>query len=130
MKGLESFHRRQLRRVLGVYRPEHISNATVYLRSDCRPLRYDLLQARWRCFGRIFCSDPEIPANLETEGYFKCEEDFFEQRGRKTMCLPLCLHQDLQMIAEKLLTKIFNTIVVRPKIQCHGQKSLIDFWKH
>jgi hypothetical protein len=102
MKGLESFHRSQLRRVLGVYHPEHVSNATVYLRSECLPLRYDLLQARWRCFRRILCSDPEIPANLEMGGYFKCEEQ--KWLGRKTMCLPLCLHKDLQMIDEKLLT--------------------------
>ena len=102
LKGLESFHRAQLRRVLGAHHPEHISNDAVYLRSECLPLRYDIIQARWNCFGGILRSDPKIPANVEMEGYFICEEQ--RQLGRKLTCMPICLHKDLTTINGKLST--------------------------
>ena len=39
LKGLESFHRSQLRRILGIYYPDHLSNKDVYSRCMCHPLR-------------------------------------------------------------------------------------------
>ena len=73
IKTLESFHRGQLRRVLGIHYPEHISNKMVYFRcgKNCNPLRYDLLKARWKSFGHILRRGEDIPANLEMESYFK-----------------------------------------------------------
>ena len=98
----EGFHRQQVRKVLGVHYPERLSNAEVYRRSNCHPLRYDLLRARWKSFGHILRRDPDIPANMQMESYFKCNER--KWTGKKTICLPLRLHMDLNMIGKKLQT--------------------------
>lgn len=102
LKALESFHRSQLRRILGVYYPDHLSNKDVYSRCKCHPLRYDLLKARWKSFGHILRRGIDIPANLEMESYFNCKDRKWP--GKKTMCLPLRLHEDLKMIGWKLET--------------------------
>ena len=100
IKALESFHRSQLRRILGIFYPDHLSNKDVYLRCKCHPLRYDLLKARWQAFGHILRRESDIPANIEMESYFNCKDKKWP--GKKTMCLPLRLHEDLAMIGWKL----------------------------
>ena len=72
IKALESFHRSQLRRVVAIHYPEHVSNKEVYCRCGKKfyPLRYDLLKARWKSFGHILRRKENIPANLEMELYF------------------------------------------------------------
>ena len=102
IKSLESFHRAQLRRVLGIHYPEHVSNASVYSRCECKPLRYNLLKARWKCFGHILRRDKDIPAYTQMETYY--EMSGTKWPGKRMMCLPLRLHTDLQMVNKKLLS--------------------------
>ncbi|KAG6611604.1 putative EndonucleaseReverse transcriptase [Phytophthora cinnamomi] len=54
--GLESFHRRQLRQVLGVRYPRRISNAALYKRCNARPLRYRITKARRYSLDRFFAA--------------------------------------------------------------------------
>ena len=70
---------------------------------NCYPLRYDLLKARWKSFGHILRREEDIPANLEMDSYFNYSGKKWP--GKKTMCLPLRLHEDLKMIDWKLLSK-------------------------
>lgn len=100
LKSLESFHRGQLRRVIGIYYPKRISCKEVYARCKCLPLRFDLLKARWKCFGHILRRPDNIPANLSMKEYFETNDS--KWKGKSTMCLPLRLHEDLKLIGLSL----------------------------
>ena len=77
-------------------------NASVYSRCECKPLRYNLLKARWKCFGHILRRDKDIPAYTQMETYY--EMSGTKWPGKRMMCLPLRLHTDLQMVNKKLLS--------------------------
>ena len=102
MKGLESFHRRQLRRVLGIHYPARISCDEVYKRTNSLPLRFALLRTRWKCLGHILRRPIDIPANAAMIEYFDTLDK--KWKGRDTICLPRVLHQDLGSIGLQLKT--------------------------
>ncbi|RLO12323.1 hypothetical protein DYB28_014194 [Aphanomyces astaci] len=66
---LEAFHRRQLRCIIRLFYPNRISNAALYTRCDCEPLRVTLLRARWRLFRHILGRPLDIPANIHMLNY-------------------------------------------------------------
>ena len=71
LRSLESFHRRQLRKVIGVHYPNTISNDQLYVRTKTEPLRFHLLRSRWRLFGHILRRPAGIPAYRFMESFFK-----------------------------------------------------------
>ncbi|GMF39143.1 unnamed protein product [Phytophthora fragariaefolia] len=54
--GLESFHRQQLRKVIGVTYPNRIPNDKLYDSTGTEPLRYHLLRNRWRLLVTSFAA--------------------------------------------------------------------------
>ena len=118
MEALESFHRAQLRRVLRVFYPQIMSCDEVYKRSGSRPLRFDLLEARWKSFGHILRRSQNIPSYLTMVEYFECEERKWS--GRQVMCLPLRLHKDLQLVG-KSLTSLEDLTYLRNLAQDRGE---------
>ena len=67
---LDSFHRQQLRQLLGVHYPHWISNAALYARCNAELLRFCLARARWRLFGHIMRHPASIPAYRAMVMYF------------------------------------------------------------
>ncbi|KAK3782813.1 hypothetical protein RRG08_002447 [Elysia crispata] len=67
---LDSFHRKQLRRVLGIRYPTKISNKSLYKKCEQTPISLEVLQARWRLFGHVLRREPSIPANKAMAFYF------------------------------------------------------------
>ena len=62
---LEAAHRSQLRRLIGIFYPEHITTEDLYKRTGARPLSIDITRARWSLIGHILRlaeKTPEIPA--------------------------------------------------------------------
>ena len=56
---LDSFHRKQLRRVLGIRYPTKISNKSLYKKNfEQTPISLEVLQARWRLFGHVLRREP------------------------------------------------------------------------
>ncbi|ETW05998.1 hypothetical protein H310_03617 [Aphanomyces invadans] len=51
LDGLEAFHRRQLRQLLGIFYPHRILKADLYARCHTEPLRGLVTHRRWRMFG-------------------------------------------------------------------------------
>ncbi len=103
MTKLETFHRRQLRRVLGIFWPQKISNDDLYRRCGCRPLRFDVMQSRWKLFGHILRLEKATPAYVYMESYFKKpEKEVKGFRGRPRMTLPHRMHADLQKMKEAI----------------------------
>ena len=56
---LDATHRRHLRRLAGVFYPNHISNRTLYTKCDSHPISWDVRQARWNLLGHVFRLPPE-----------------------------------------------------------------------
>ena len=69
-KKLDAFHRKQLKRVVGIRYPVKITNKALYKQCNERPLSLYVLENRWRLFGHILRRDREIPANKAMEGFF------------------------------------------------------------
>jgi hypothetical protein len=48
MDQIEAQHRNHLRRLVGVYYPDHIANQNLYDRTGAKPLFVDIFKAQWR----------------------------------------------------------------------------------
>ncbi|CEG41279.1 uncharacterized protein PHALS_11636 [Plasmopara halstedii] len=118
--GLESFHRRQLRKVIGVSYPETISNDDLYTRTGAEPLRYHLLKRRWTLFGdilRLSMKTPDIPAYRHMEAYFG-PSDQPKFRGRRRTTLPEVLDADLRTLPDDYRLRRPADLYL---LRCHAQ---------
>ena len=95
-KKLNAFHRKQLKRVVGIRYPVKITNKALYKQCNERPLSLYVLKNRWRLFGHILRRDREIPANKAMEGFFVPQGDKY--RGRPITTLPVVLNNDLSRL--------------------------------
>ena len=102
LNKLESHHRRQLRRVIGVVYPAKIRNSSLYQRTGTEPLGMVILKARWRLFGHTLRMGENTPARLAMAAYFTRMVSEPCWRGRPPICLPQVLHKDLTRIGRKL----------------------------
>lgn len=60
-KEMNSFHRRQLRKVLKVKYPTIMRNKAVYEQTKTKPISVDITQARWKLFGHILRMKKDTP---------------------------------------------------------------------
>jgi len=95
LNKLDSFHRRQLRTVVGIRHPQHITNADLYKRTESGPISSEVKRATWRLFGHVLRSATDSPAQLAMVAYFRCQ-DQPKYRGRPCSCLPVIIRHDLQ----------------------------------
>ena len=102
IEALESYHRRQLRHILGIRWPNRLSNDLVYERCSAAPLGNILVNARWRLFGHILRSDEHTPAREAMSGFFGCSVPGY--RGRPRITLPVLLNQDAERVGCRLRT--------------------------
>ena len=96
-KQLDAFHRKQLKRVLGIRYPVRITNKSLYKQCEEQPLSIYILECRWRLFGHILRRDREIPANVAMDGFFAKQGNRY--RGRPLTTLPVVLNNDLSRLA-------------------------------
>jgi len=68
---LDAAHRRHLRRILGVFYPEHISNVEVYERTKARPISIDVIERRWTLLGHTLRLPKETPGNRMITQYYQ-----------------------------------------------------------
>ena len=99
---LDAFHRKQLKRVMGIHYPCQITNDSLYKKSNERPISATMRVARWKLFGHILRRNPNIPANIAMRFYFENQETGY--RGRPRTTLPEVLKKDL---------KIFQKMAIR-----------------
>ncbi len=103
LEQLESFDRRLLRRVIGVFHPQKISREALYRQTQLQPLRYNLFHARWNLFYRVLRMHADTPAMIWTRKYF-LDENLEKWRGPSST-LPMVLNRDLTTIGKKCLTE-------------------------
>jgi len=69
LEKLDATHRRHLRRLLGVFHPEHISNAKLYKLCQEEPVSKYIKTARWRLLGHILRLPKDAPAQRALDVY-------------------------------------------------------------
>ena len=98
---LDTFHRKQLRRILGIRYPTVITNKQLYKKTGERPISETMRTARWRLLGHILRREQDIPANKAMQFYFNDEIQGEKFKGARRTTLPTVLESDLQKITDK-----------------------------
>ena len=95
IESLDAFHCRQLRHLIGVFYPNHISNGKLYTRCQADPISAKAKKARWRLFGHILRLPVDIPANVAVTTYFE-SRGLRGRVGTPRITLPVVLNRDLK----------------------------------
>ena len=83
---LDAFHRKQLKRVLGIKYPTKISNKKLYKKTNEIPISKISKKGRWRLLGHILRRDQNIPANQAMTHYSKMRDNKgFKGKPRTTL---------------------------------------------
>ena len=97
---LDAYHRRQLRRILGIRYPTRISNEKLYEVTGEKLISHTMRKQRWELFGHILRRERNIPAFKAMELYFKkIKAKGF--RGKPRTTLPKVLNEDLNAYYNK-----------------------------
>ena len=96
---LDTFHRKQLRKILNIHYPTKIKNTSLYKKCQETPLSVQILQSRWRLFGHILRRDPNIPANKAMSLFFKPSGEN-KYRGRPVTSIYTVINRDLGRLDE------------------------------
>ena len=100
LDALESFNRRLLRKVIGIYHPNKLSCEAVYQVTNTKPLHGMILKQRWNLFHKVLLMDEQSPAMYWTRQYFTCRLPRYRGRGNRTLAITLI--NDLHTIGFKL----------------------------
>ncbi len=92
-------HRRHLRRLLGVFHPEHISNAKLYKLCQEEPVSKYIKTARWRLLGHILRLPKDAPAQRALDVYATTTAP--GRRGKHQTGLLTMLKADLEAFKNK-----------------------------
>jgi len=68
---IDAAHRRHLRRLLGIYYPERISNQELYKQTDSKPISVDITELRWTMLGHTLRLPEETPGNTAIKQYYR-----------------------------------------------------------
>ena len=105
--NIDSFHRNQLRRVIGKRWPHRISNYNLYKRCHERPISLFITASRWKLFGHILRADPRSPAFRAMLFYFEPSNNK-SFRGRPRCTIATTLDNDIKKTAAKINTFPFK----------------------
>ena len=95
---LDAFHRKQLKRILGIKYPKKISNKNLYREAREKPISDTMREARWKLLGHILRRPEEIPANKAMTLYFNDEISGKKFKGARRTTLPEVLNSDLERL--------------------------------
>ena len=108
-KGLDSFHRKQLRQILGVKYPTTMENEKVYKVTKTKPLSIDITKARWKMFGHVLRMNERTTARLSMKYYFQVPTNTRKFRGRKRATIVTTLNRDIKRTRTK-----YNNFDIKP----------------
>jgi sorting nexin-29 len=96
---LNAIHRKHLKRILGIFYPDNIDNATLYMLSNSEPLSIQITENRWQLLGHILRSDVNAPANKAMEYYFNNIIDRQLYRGRTPSTIPNIINSEIKLVS-------------------------------
>ena len=121
-KKMDSFHRQQLRRVIGVHYPRTISNTKLYKHTRSQPLSTTIRERRWKLLGHILRLDANSPAR-------KAMQYFFENRtakkflGRPRTTIVSTINRDIQSTKHKTPNFPLTPLISQVSLQNIGTKA-------
>ena len=95
---LDAFHRKQLKRILGIKYPKKISNKNLYRETKEKPISETMREARWKLLGHILRRPEEIPANMAMIFYYNDGISGKKFKGARRTTLPEVLNSDLEKL--------------------------------
>lgn len=98
---LDVFHRRQLRRVIGVRFPDVMANEDVYRITGAESISSLALRTRWRLFGHILRLPSDTPAKRAMRAFFLAPAFLKHRKGKSEQTLPTTLAADLKATEER-----------------------------
>jgi hypothetical protein len=123
LEKLNSTHRRHLRRMLGVFYPDHISNIDTYRKTKTRPVSIQIAKLRWKMLGHILRQNVNTPANRAmTEFYTTRRPDSRKIReqhrgGLINGNIPRLLDKDIQLVPKNKKLINFGVTELKSKEQ-------------
>ena len=99
-KRLNSFHRRQLRSVLGIKWPQKIRNKKIYEKTNTKPLSVEIAERRWKLLGHVLRMDKDTPARKAMKFFFE-ERSNKKFRGQKRATIVRTINRDIKRTINK-----------------------------
>ena len=94
-RKLNSFHRKHLRKVIGIQWPHKISNNKLYKITETKPLSITITERRWKLLVQILRLPADCPARKAMRHYFE-ERTNKIFRGRRRTTIVSTLNKDIK----------------------------------
>jgi hypothetical protein len=107
LQAMDCAHRRHLRRILGIFYPNIISNTDLYQRCNTKPISADAIKARWTLLGHILRLPETVPAHQVMIQYFTITTP---AKSNIRNILPKLLNQDLTRSNYKFQLKSYTDL--------------------
>ena len=92
---MNSFHRKLLRKLLGIIWPHRISNEDLYKSYGVQPRHEVITNARWKLIGHVLRLPLDIPAQMAMTCYMK-DSQMKRWRDKQRCNLPGMLRDDMK----------------------------------
>ena len=135
---IDAAHRRHLRRLLGIYYPERISNLELYKQTESKPISVGITELRWTMLGHTLRLPEETPGNKAIKQYYRRKVEQTDlprkstNRGRVLTTIPRLLQLDLRKLSKRTsmnhfaINKLSNgTHLAKLKLKAENR----DNWK-
>ena len=128
-RNINSFHRKQIRKVIGIKWPHKISNKKLYEKYKIRPLSKTITERRWKLLGHIM----RLPANCPAR---KAMRYFFEKRtnqkflGRKRTTIHNTINRDIKRTRSRHTSFAITPLISHVSLQnMHSKAKNRKLWK-
>ena len=104
---IDAAHRRHLRRLLGIYYPERISNQELYQQTESKPISVGITELRWTMLGHTLRLPEETPGNMAIKQHYRRKVEQTDiprkstRRGRVLTTIPRLLQLDIKKLAKR-----------------------------
>ena len=93
--NLNSFHRQQLRKVIGIRWPHVIRSKNVYRLTNQKPVTIEITERRWKMLGHVLRLDKNTPARKAMKFFFEKRESSKKFKGRKRASIVTTINNDI-----------------------------------
>ena len=122
-RNLNSFHRKQLRKVLGIKWPHTITNDKLYKLTNTEKLSNTIAARRWKLLGHILRLHPNTPARKSMMYYFEERKTSKKFLGRPRTTLVSTINKDICTTRQKDPTFPVNKLISQVSLQNIAHKA-------
>ena len=97
----DSFHRKQLRQVVGIKWPHRISNRNLYRMTGSQEISKTITERRWNLLGHILRLNADTPARKSMRYYFK-QRTSQKFLGRDRTTIVTTINKDIKRSKEEI----------------------------